>query len=1086
VNNTYDDSSGFTPPCLTTKLQDKGQMAIKERIQQLTEQLTRDMFLLNGADADTLVFVDPPPKQPEQDDLEYKEYHDRCLKPHRVHSAKFLALNSTYFNKAFGPTKQYRLMRKRGLVNNLPPGIKYVLDLTPPTEGEDAAYLMTELSCSMGVRTWFQAEAQWDVSKTLIGGYDEFEPKRSSDEPTISHISPRRKPVQAAVVKAEPKSEEKKPRRKMNWNGELPKPPATQVESEPSSVNQVQGGAASATGAEEQVSPPRKKSADSELPVDYSVIRHRSAIERVLHAVSGLDPKLDSAPKIWTFFAAAKYFDCARHSCIGDWLIRWMYATPNSYFIELNPETASQVANGVQCLALCRDSYAILVGEEALDNLRRTRNPMLLAGNTNSYGRAKEELTEEDQTRVEYGSKSFLERVHTIFQSLVDEHMLWLNDLPEFRFIRDFKSASPQHMKLRQKLIDTLKEYVRGRLYWAFCRNHNGTLSHLKETSSGKKYPNPSYSNVYNSLDLRERIFTRTAWTLLQHEDFSAGDRNAWTDDCDISRPQRGWSKLAKDALTNFNVREVQKDVLKSAASDFREIQIAIMEEKERAAEISRRVAEEQAAKEQAAHEQYAKEQAARILVQAAEQVVSNSSMKETLGLAENATSVLPDRTRHVGNDVPSLSGFQDLSMQSPPRKQVVANATKPRDKRRKLSEVEALFTGPNESSESEPGHSKSNDHRPQVYGQNFSGGAMPSEEEMEPKGTGDQQKPQQQGQGGRSKTNRNPYSSSAYVDGLNEHGLDVFVDPSIQNQDPFVLKADIEHALGVSHVLAPPLTSARPIIFRNTSHLFTLAFFFRGVHTYIRALCSRMLAPANGDMGLDALTPNLTETLTCLDDSEWKYLPLWAGGCDDGSGGVYIDGVPSIETGGFSAPGPKVHTGSVASSENSFDTMGSETSTGLSRDTSTLVHDGFSDTLDRNRVYDADSLWDEVMATKDAQTTTDSAVGKGKGETVYVDGNDNVQTMIHDLADNDSVKADAMDEDNWDVGDQEGFDSGIEETDPDNTGEEDEYSDDGAYTFEDAHEVPPTQEAFVHGVTPSHTAIIQDVSDEDSDTVMV
>lgn len=44
------------------------------------------------------------------------------------------------------------------------------------------------------------------------------------------------------------------------------------------------------------------------------------------------------------------------------------------------------------------------------------------------------------------------------------------------------------------------------------------------------------------------------------------------------------------------------------------------------------------------------------------------------------------------------------------------------------------------------------------------------------------------------------------------------------------------------------------------------------------------------------------------------------AGGNDDETGGVFADlGIPSMDTGGFSGPGPAVHTGSVASTNDSF-----------------------------------------------------------------------------------------------------------------------------------------------------------------------
>lgn len=123
-----------------------------------------------------------------------------------------------------------------------------------------------------------------------------------------------------------------------------------------------------------------------------------------------------------------------------------------------------------------------------------------------------------------------------------------------------------------------------------------------------------------------------------------------------------------------------------------------------------------------------------------------------------------------------------------------------------------------------------------------------------------------------------------------------------------------------------------------------------------------------------DPLDLRLTNTLVCLTDAEWKYLPLWAGGNDDESGGVFDDEVPLAET-GFSTAGPKVHTGvgsSRASSE--FELVGDSKSNG-SYHTSTVVNDGYSDDLDRRRVYDADSVWGDVMADKHAKSGGSSFV---------------------------------------------------------------------------------------------------------------
>lgn len=63
---------------------------------------------------------------------------------------------------------------------------------------------------------------------------------------------------------------------------------------------------------------------------------------------------------------------------------------------------------------------------------------------------------------------------------------------------------------------------------------------------------------------------------------------------------------------------------------------------------------------------------------------------------------------------------------------------------------------------------------------------------------------------------------------------------------------------------------------------------------------------------------------LLTLEESETKYLPLWAGGFDDGSGGVFQDEVPPADM-GPSEPGPHYHTGHTIASNTDAD--GSSTS---------------------------------------------------------------------------------------------------------------------------------------------------------------
>ena len=50
----------------------------------------------------------------------------------------------------------------------------------------------------------------------------------------------------------------------------------------------------------------------SEVGEEYCPLRHRAAIEKLLQVIEGKDPKLDSAPKVWTLVGVAKYFDCTQ------------------------------------------------------------------------------------------------------------------------------------------------------------------------------------------------------------------------------------------------------------------------------------------------------------------------------------------------------------------------------------------------------------------------------------------------------------------------------------------------------------------------------------------------------------------------------------------------------------------------------------------------------------------------------------------------------------------------------------------------------------------------------------------------------
>lgn len=85
----------------------------------------------NSPPPDTLVFIDYP------NSARFAEYVGLAT-PFRVHSANLLKTGSRVFRELLSPTKNFRAIRRRKLVNQLPEGVKYVIDLTPPDEGDEA------------------------------------------------------------------------------------------------------------------------------------------------------------------------------------------------------------------------------------------------------------------------------------------------------------------------------------------------------------------------------------------------------------------------------------------------------------------------------------------------------------------------------------------------------------------------------------------------------------------------------------------------------------------------------------------------------------------------------------------------------------------------------------------------------------------------------------------------------------------------------------------------------------------------------------------------------------------------------------
>ncbi|GFF70904.1 hypothetical protein IFM53868_00423 [Aspergillus udagawae] len=418
------------------------------------------LLLLDNSD--TLVFIDSPPRSSTNSILPAS----RGYVPHRIHSRKLLQTNSPFFKKLFNPRTQARIVKRRGLTDGLTNGLKYAIDLTPPTEGEDAVITITELSCPLGIRTWSRCQKRWCLPISCVGGQEE-------------------------------------------------------VEALDTNTHKGFGGLLSQEG---YVGTPEAEREKLVLPLEYSPSRHYAGIEQILQALEDFHPQLDTPCKLWTFFALAKLYDIATAPKICDLILSWFYESTNVRFLEIHPEISYRIACGIQCASLCRDTFSILVGEEALLLLANGDEAAHLGRpRVTWHGRLRESLDDTELQRIEYASKSFLDHVTNRFVHLMGASMAWLHDLSEFQKVHHCQPRSSQEEKAKSQLLAALKDFVRSTLLSPLTGRvfERGDRKASLSSHDHEGYPPPNFANAYKEMSPTERIISRTFWHSLSIESFS-------------------------------------------------------------------------------------------------------------------------------------------------------------------------------------------------------------------------------------------------------------------------------------------------------------------------------------------------------------------------------------------------------------------------------------------------------------------------------------------------------------------------------------------------------------------------------------
>lgn len=977
-------------------------------------RLNNEFGILNCPDGDTLAYIGPPPQiasENQTDDTTYIQ--NRFSYPLRVHSSKFLGLNSKKFSDLFGARSTFRTERrfyKEGILSHVPTkGIKFFIDLRPPMEDDEAVVLLTSLTCTKGVLTWHTAQDNYCLSPLLVAGQDDSSsipldfrlPLILPEDEEASNKAKLLKPKEPSNTEKESLEKEKLDVREAQYADSK-----TGLE-----TDELDSGLQNAIASSLEIAAPESSSTNSKtctkkpraptpeqsakpsvvLP-EYSSLRHRSAIERLVHAIEDGDPKLDSAPKVWTFFAIAKYFDCASHERISKWITNWLLRYPNSNFIQSNPEVALRIGLGTHSEIITKDAFSILVGEKSLMNVFGETCPSILSPLVQSvHGRKLELLDDDERNRIDHAAASLVRRIRQKFDELVGGEMAWLLQSSQYRKIFSLVPRNQEEADVVKNLAQKVKQFVRGRIIWVLCRTYDGSFcdleGDLKKVRAFYPATPDTFAETYNELNENERIFTRFFWLALNQEMLADGRMNLWTEPLSrLGLPQAGGNLLCRkmlDRLLPSGERSCQ-------IVSFKEVETLILQFNQIGRSHWGFSNPESISPVQNAHSETP-----------VHQPDSAPSGDGAIDVESTKENTIPDLSRLLasqGEETQAQSGSPGFGYNNFGTQNYQPNPAHLSD--RELLTQDISSRQPIADLSSKPSLSTHDDNPTRVTtSQDYPAIAKKGDQTRE--------------------ITRADYS----FDGGNGSPGPVITaaDWSWQADDVDWNPPKPEQYL-CDYPNAGPISS-QPQDLRSMGLL-------NDITHVLHRICNEIINPAHLFHDDNSLPTSLIDTLMCLNDEEWKYLPLWAGGNDDGTGGVFDEvDVPNLEAGGFR--GGKRGIGSVSgssasgsASESSFDDIGSDAISTIGK-ASRAATDGTQTVVSLSDIGSEDEgfmrqneLWSEIrnMQANEAQPVRhgneeEDGADKGKGRAADFDddlddfcddGNDGMDE--HDADDVDTI----------------------------------------------------------------------------------
>ncbi|KAH8651536.1 hypothetical protein BGZ60DRAFT_436582 [Tricladium varicosporioides] len=429
----------------------------------------------------------------------------------QVHSENLLRTGSRSFEKFLSPRVQRRIRKIHGYETELPAGIEYIIDLNPSNLNEDDAIdLVSKLSCSRGIRHWFTTETRCNIHPLLVGGRDATTAGANNSAAKL--------PMEAA----EP---EKKEQKEGDLSPDILKGFEKQQFPFLANVRDASKWSTSQSLAELNCKYGEFPIRKVEEVADYCPWRHRNGIEALLQCIEGKEPKLDSAPQVWTLAILAEYFDCRR--AVVDKIVTWIAQGLDGFFVEVLPEASFQMGTCLQSNWITRDAFGILVSEAALRH-GTSISPPIFKQDTSQGTRFLRTLDDVDEIegvlcwKIVNAGITFYTRINSIWESLVDQHTPWFYNLPEFAKINRLRerTAATRFSVVDEAVISkfesSLRDYARGRIVQ--CLVQNLDYEQARQVNENRKmqtylYPyDDQFENTYGDFTPQERIMTRFLW----------------------------------------------------------------------------------------------------------------------------------------------------------------------------------------------------------------------------------------------------------------------------------------------------------------------------------------------------------------------------------------------------------------------------------------------------------------------------------------------------------------------------------------------------------------------------------------------